>query len=94
VKIRWTRLARADIRAAYDYVAEANPGAAQSLLDKIQEAASVLAKHPMAGRAGRVTGTRELVISGTPFVLPYRVRRGSVEILAVIHGARKWADRL
>jgi toxin ParE1/3/4 len=45
------------------------------------------------GRLGRVPGTRELVIPETPFILPYRIQRDSIEILAVIHGARKWDDR-
>ncbi len=42
------------------------------------------------GRAGRVPGTRELVISGTPYIVPYRVRGGAVEVLRVFHAARRW----
>jgi plasmid stabilization system protein ParE len=44
----------------------------------------------MAGREGRVTGTRELVIRGTPFIVAYRLERNEVSILAVMHAARKW----
>jgi toxin ParE1/3/4 len=46
------------------------------------------------GRQGRIDGTRELVIHGLPYIIPYRVRRGRVEILAVIHAARRWPTRL
>jgi len=93
VKIRWTRLARADIDAAYEYVAADSEQAAVRLLETIEKAATMLARHPTAGRLGRVPGTRELVVAGTPWILPYRARRGSVDILAVIHGARKWPDQ-
>jgi plasmid stabilization system protein ParE len=46
------------------------------------------------GRAGRVTGTRELVVAGTPYIVPYRVRVEAVEILRVFHAARKWPEKL
>jgi toxin ParE1/3/4 len=94
VKIRWTRVARADINAAYNYVALDSAGAADQFLARIGQAAAILAQHPMAGRAGRIPGTRELVVPGTPWIIPYRVRRGFVDILAVIHGARRWPEEL
>jgi toxin ParE1/3/4 len=94
VKLRWTRVARADINTAYDYVAVDSAGAADQFLERIQQAATVLVRHPMAGRVGRIPGTRELVVAGTPWIIPYRVRRGFVDILAVMHGARKWPDDL
>ncbi len=49
-----------------------------------------LRDHPNLGRPGRLTGTRELVVSGTPYVVPYRVLGDDVQILAVFHGARRW----
>jgi toxin ParE1/3/4 len=94
VKIRWTRLARADINAAYDYVAADSPAAAAQFLETIHDAVAILIRHPMAGRAGRIPGTRELVIPGTPWILPSRARSSFIDILAVIHGARKWPDDL
>jgi toxin ParE1/3/4 len=94
VKLRWTRVARADIDTAYEYVAVDSASAAGQFLDRIRQAAEVLARHPMAGRTGRIPATRELVVAGTPFIIPYLVRRGFVDILAVVHGARKWPDEL
>ncbi len=52
----------------------------------------MLEAHPEMGRVGRVEGTRELVISGTPFFAAYRIARRRVEILALIHGARRWPE--
>jgi toxin ParE1/3/4 len=94
VKIRWTRLARADINAAYEYVADDSAGAADQFLERIQQASAILVRHSMAGRTGRIAGTRELVVPGTPWIIPYRIRRGFIDILAVILGARKWPDDL
>jgi toxin ParE1/3/4 len=44
------------------------------------------------GRTGRVAGTRELVIAGLPYTVPYYLKGQEVRILAVMHGARKWPD--
>ena len=43
---------------------------------------------------GRIAGTRELVISRFPYLIPYRVRGGSAEILRVFHTARQWPTPL
>ena len=94
MKIRWTRLARKDIDSAYEYVADDGAGVADQLIERIQQAAAILVRHPMAGRTGRIPGTRELVVPDTPWILAYRIRRGFVDILGVIHGARKWPDDL
>ncbi len=94
MKLRWTRLAIKDLDSAHAYVAEDDPSAANHLIDRIEKAVQVLRQHPTAGRKGRLTGTRELVVTGMPFVIPYRVRSNKIEILAVIHGARKWPDKL
>jgi toxin ParE1/3/4 len=39
------------------------------------------------GRVGRVAGTRELVIRGTPFVIADRIEGNDVSILALMHAA-------
>ena len=90
MKIRWTRLAVEDLNLAYEYIAAEHPTAAHAVIARIESAVNVLGAHPEIGRSGRVEGTRELVISGTPFMVAYRVARKRIEILAVIHGARRW----
>ena len=90
MRVRWLRSARADLRRIAHYIAQDNPTAAERLTVRITEAVADLAEHPLMGRPGRVISTRELVVSGTPYIVAYRVREGVVEILAVIHGAQQW----
>lgn len=92
MRIFWTRLAVTDIRSARDYIAEENPSAAARVVGSVQKSARVLSRYPDIGRLGRVPGTRELVVPGTPFIISYRIRERGVEVLAVIHGARRWPE--
>lgn len=92
VKIRWTRLAVEDLDSAYDYIATTNPTAARAVIARIGSALEALKAHPLIGRKGRVEGTRELVVPDTPFVVAYRMAKARVEILGVIHGARRWPE--
>jgi toxin ParE1/3/4 len=68
-------------------------GEAADIARRIREAVQILAKYPGAGRVGRVPDTREVGVSGTPYVLPYRIKANALEILRVLHGAQKWPDR-
>jgi toxin ParE1/3/4 len=92
MKIRWTVPATRQLTAAFNFIAEDSDRAARKTATKIWKAANILRRHPAAGRKGRIGGTRELVVRGTPFVVAYRVRKTDVEILAVWHAARKWPE--
>jgi toxin ParE1/3/4 len=94
LRTRWTRPALADLEAIGDFIARDNPGAADRIVRRVVEAVERLPDHPHLGRSGRIGGTRELVIAETPYVVPYRVVHDEIQILAVIHGARRWPDKL
>jgi len=83
-------LAEQDLEAAYDYVQQDNESAAKRLVARLFSAVGMLTHHPLAGREGGVKGTRELVVAGTPYVIPYRIRQDEIQVLAVLHGARRW----
>ena len=85
-------MALVDLGQAYDYISAENPLAASTVIKRIEAATKALGAFPEIGRPGRVEGTRELVVSGTPFILPYRVFKNRIEILAVIHAARRWPE--
>lgn len=86
----WLRRALADRDAQLDYIAQDNPGAAIEQGDRIAHQVALLAEHPEMGRAGRKQGTRELVISRTPFIIVYRIRGERIELLRLLHGAQQW----
>jgi plasmid stabilization system protein ParE len=76
------------------YIARDNPKAANQIAGTLLDAVERLAALPNLGRPGRVAGTRELVVPGTPCVIPYRLRGDRLEIIAVFHGRQKWPKRL
>jgi addiction module RelE/StbE family toxin len=93
MRIKWLHIALSDLEDAAQFISEPNPDAARKLVDRIWQSAQILADHPDIGRPGRIPGTRELIISGTHYILPYRVVKDVVQILRVLHCARKWPDR-
>ncbi|SJM94014.1 type II toxin-antitoxin system RelE/ParE family toxin [Crenothrix polyspora] len=92
MKIVWTEPARQDLRTIFEYIAEESPKTARSLLSEFKKRTILLQDNPLIDRMGRVNGTRELVITGTHYILPYRVQANQIQILAVFHTARKWPD--
>jgi plasmid stabilization system protein ParE len=91
VKVVWTRKASRHLGAAYTYwTRESSRAAADTMLDRIFSAVEQLETFPEAGRPGRIAGTRELVIVPTAFLVAYRIHRGRVDIVSLLHGARKW----
>ncbi|MBI1740314.1 MAG: type II toxin-antitoxin system RelE/ParE family toxin [Candidatus Koribacter versatilis] len=93
--IEWTEQAIRQLDHARDYITLSN---SEEVADRIamQIVASVqqLATFPMSGRPGRVTGTRELVISNTPFLAAYAIDKDGILILALYHGAQQWPEAL
>ncbi len=92
MKLRWTRLALQDLRHLHEYIAEDNPSAANRMVTRIQDATQRLKIHPQMGRPGRVQGTRELVIAGSPYIVVYILGDSEIQIVAVIHSAMRWPD--
>ena len=90
MRVEWLPISERNRASQLAYIGERNPGAAFAMGDAIEEAVRRLADHPRIGRPGRVKGTRELVISGTPYVITYRVERDAVVILRLLHGAQRW----
>lgn len=86
-------LARLDLIEIGEYLRNENPDAAARTMRRLRHAARALGEFPYAGRTGRVEGTRELVVTGTPYLIPYRVNGRTVEILRVFHGAMRWPER-
>jgi toxin ParE1/3/4 len=90
LKITITDPATQDFEEISAYIGYDNPSAAKRTINRIFEAIEYLLDHPNMGRTGRIKGTRELIISGTPFIVLYQVEPSFILILRVLHSSRKW----
>ncbi|WP_338849699.1 type II toxin-antitoxin system RelE/ParE family toxin [Massilia sp. W12] len=92
MKLVWLGRALRERDSQLDYIAQHKPRAAIAQGERIQKQVQDLCAYPELGRPGRVHGTRELLINGTPFILVYRINpaAGRIEILRLLHGAQQW----
>lgn len=90
MRVRWLKRALLDLDAAEAYISKDDPQAAAGVVLGIVRTVSLLKEQPGIGRPGRVPGTKELLVPNTPFIVPYRVKEGSVQILRIYHTSRKW----
>jgi toxin ParE1/3/4 len=91
VKVEWLHEAERNLAAQLEWIAEHEPWAALDMGDAIHAAVGRLADHPAMARPGRVAGTRELVVAGTPYIVVYRIEPSAVVILRVLHTAQRWS---
>jgi toxin ParE1/3/4 len=92
MRVRWTRKALKNLADEAEYVSRDSPQSSAKIADRIQKLIEHLVNDPSLGRPGRVPGTRELVVTGTPYLIPYRVRENRIEILRVFHASRKFPE--
>ena len=80
-----------DLTGICDYTEQhSGPEAARKVVLRVYEAVGSLVQFPHLGRPGRKPGTRELVLSGLPFLAIYRGREDVIEIARILHGAQRW----
>ena len=89
MRIRWTLRAGRDLENIEAYISQDSPRAAIKVILDVITAVERLRDVPALVRAGRVVGTRELVISGKPYVVPYRIKENVVEVLRVFHTSQR-----
>lgn len=83
-----------DLEGIVDYIALDNPTAAEDVYRGIVEVAQKLPQFPDIGRSGRHPDTRELSVSGLPYLLVYEVTTETVTILTIFHTSRDLAQAL
>ena len=91
--VKWLATAKENLDSDADFIAKDNPKAAESIVQLVVKKIRVLEQYPFLGRIGRIPGTRELIISGTPYIVPYRIVEDRIEILRVIHASREWPKK-
>ncbi len=90
----WSRRSQANLKSILKHVAKDNPAAAQQLVEQIASSAeATLSGHPLAGRAGRIEGTREWV-AHKRYIVVYRVDNGQVRVITVRHTSPQWPRKL
>ena len=88
MRVNWTRSARLDLGTIKAFYLALNPSAAKRIVADIKHSASILERFPEAGRMGEFKNCRLLPVPGRPFLLPYRIEEGEIQILAVFDGRR------
>ena len=89
MRVKWLRTALRNLDAEAGFIAEDDPAAARLVVARVLSAVAMLAAQPGLGRPGRVPNTRELVVPKTRYIVPYRVRGETVEVLRVFHSSRR-----
>jgi toxin ParE1/3/4 len=81
------------LRSIFDYIATDNPAAASRTVRRIREVILRTATMPYAGRVGRVSGTREANVPGTPYLFAYGIiDKNMIHVLAIFHGVQDWPE--
>ena len=106
MRVRWLRKALRNLDDEATYIAADDTAAATVVVKRVLDAVSMLGEQPGLGavgdlvgagyglgRPGRVAGTRELIVAKTRYIVPYRVRGNTVEILRVFHTSRRLPGR-
>jgi toxin ParE1/3/4 len=94
MKVVWSRRAIRHLVFLRAYIEKDSEQNAALKVKRILEVVGLVQTQPGMGRAGRVSGTREIVSPATPYIIPYRVRSERLELLAVFYGRQKWPARL
>lgn len=95
MQVRWLVKALENLDEEAEFISRDDPAAARAVVRRIHDAVENLKPNPALGRPGRIQGTRELVVPGTPYIVPYRVRPrlNRVEVLRVFHASRRLPER-
>jgi toxin ParE1/3/4 len=88
----WSRRALQHLVEIRSYLAKDHPRAVRQVVARLLESVDRLAGYPHIGRSGHAIGTRELVVSGTPYVIPYRVTEDRLQLIAVFSRQTGVAD--
>ena len=83
MRVRWLRTALRNLDEEASFIAGDDPVTAHLVVERVLEAVAQVAEQPGLGRPGRVPGTRELVVSKTRYLVPYRVHGDTIEVLRV-----------
>ena len=88
MRLRWRLSAVSDLAAIRNFISESDPKAAGAVVDRVLRSVERLESFPKSGRVGQISGTRELVVPGLPYIVVYTTDNTDISIIGVFHGAR------
>lgn len=78
--------------AILSYIADDNIEAAQTLKNVIDDRVRDLPNHPHMYKAGRVEGTREIVVQPN-YIVVYAENDNVIYILRILHARQQWTSK-
>jgi toxin ParE1/3/4 len=90
MRLRWTTPAANDLYKIVRRIQKDNPKAATKVAKTLYDGCVSLTNLPRRGRQGRIPGTRELIFSGLPYIVVYKIQDEAVELIRIYHGAQDW----
>lgn len=88
-----TEKAESDLDAIYEhYEGLIGPDAARDVIVRVLAALDQLELFPGAGRPSLVPDVRELIIMRYPFIAPYRLMHGEIQVLRILHQRAERAE--
>lgn len=93
MKVVLTRPAAIDLEAIGDWIAHDNQARAVTFVEELRQRAASLARFPNAGPPRPQWGEGVRIAVHGRYLVIYRVRNDTVQVLRILHGARD-LDRL
>ncbi len=88
--IKWLERALDDLESLREYIENDNPSASEKVMQHLIKSLDYLMDNPELGRLGRAKNTRELLLSGLPYAIIYKIKNNFIEVLRIFHGAMNW----
>lgn len=88
-RIKWLERAVLDLDSISEYISQDDPRSARKVVSTILKNVKSLEQHPQIGRAGRVSGTRELIVLKGAYLVAYCCNE-DIEILRVLRYSQDW----
>jgi toxin ParE1/3/4 len=89
LRLRFFPAAIADLVDTRAYVADPRPASAGPLVDRLIDRVRLLADHPDAGERLPRLGPGVRRLTEAPYVILYRTTAEEVQVLRILHGARR-----
>ncbi len=96
MRVKWSARSLRDLESIRHYLKNEKkaPQAARRMVIRITKLVRLAMEQPEMGRSGRCVDTRELIVTGTPYIVAYRIVDNRLDVLSVLHSAKKWPDVL